>query len=521
MRMWKIVFFTVLLALSLPADDRDQKIELMEQQIKALQEAVHELKAERSQSEMDEELGFIDERLMEVEKQSFLDRVQMGVEFKTRVDNYDNKMASGKSYSDSYIWSTKFHLNPRADIADNMVFKGRLTTYKNWGDSTRRDTEAIDFYQSRIPGDASVYLERGYIDWGIITGEVPVTLSIGRLPAGDGPSWHFMENTKRQSNYSASLIDAALDGAILTVGLEKTTDIPQAAFRLVYGKPYQEDENDPLGLTYSGVKGSQLDDYHTYGIVLEGSIPSLADSLIGINLLAGQDVINNSLELDASQNGSMGDFYLMGGFVELPQILPGLDLFAHLNYSRMMPDSATYAYGDYQLGMLKGSVLDQSQSLYAVNQAMETGNADQVAALSAQHQALLDSYKQDTDSRSGHNIWLGMRYSLPFEHQPKIGLEYNYGSKYWWSGTVSPYHPTAKMSTRGHAVEAYFLHPLNAYSSLRLGYLYIDNEYSNGLYGEPLKLDALKESAFAQASGLADRYVDSLTNIYLQLSLMF
>lgn len=513
---------SVAMAAALHADSKDDQIKKLTEMVEKLSDRVTELESAQSSgisAEMEEELGYIDERISLVEELSFQDKIRLGLGFKTRVDNFKSEMASGNDYSDNAIFSTKAHINMDATISDNLKFSGRATMYKYWGDSTRRAPEMADISQARVPGDSGLYMERAYVDWLLGGDDVQWVLSMGRLPGTDGPSYQFMEGAPRISNYSASLIDTAIDGGILTANMDAVTGIPNTALRAVYGKPYQEDDADTMSTNYTGVKSdNQLDDYHTYGIVGEISIPGISDSLAAINFLWGKDMIASPLLGSENGNVNVGDFQMIGAFVELPNVVEGLDLFAHANYTNLKPNTGIYekeaaAGVNYHLGLNKGSLLEQTELLAAA----QMGSADAMIAL----QALQDDIKNDTEERDGHNFWLGMRYTMPFNLAPKIGLEWNYGSKYWWSGTSGSYHPTNKLATRGHAYEAYVLFPVNEYANVRVGYIHQDYEYTTGHLGEPIKIDDLKKSAAAQATGLADLYPETLSTMYAQMSIFF
>lgn len=550
MKKLTTIMLSGLCATLLADGDPQAIIEKQAEQIEKLQQMVEELNSRMGEleevaqggvsAEMEEELGFIDERLSMVEESAFMDKIRLGLGFKTRFDNFDNKMASGNSYSDNANWSQKVHINMDARIDDDMKFSGRATAYKYWGDSTRRDAEMADMVQARYPSDSGLYLERAYIDWRLSDGEIPVVLSIGRLPGSDGPSYQFMEGTPRVSNYSGSLIDLAIDGIILTADVSEATDIPEAAVRAVYGKPYQEDDADTSSSSFTGVTtDTHMDDYHTYGIVTEMAIPGIEGSLASANFLWGADAVANPLQGIEAGNVNVGDFNMIGAFVELPNVVEGLDLFAHANFTTRSPHAVVYDSDPDTLspvvGLGKGNVLTQVEYLAAAQMyaaqaeaLMAAGDTSGATTAAAQAQGASDALaayqeevRQDTDDVSGHNFWVGMRYQIPAWINPYLGLEWNYGSKHWWSGTSAASHVTNKIATRGHAYEAYFLAPINQYANLRLGYIYQDFEYTSGFLGESVKVSDIKNSAAAQASGYADTVQESLSTIYAQLNIFF
>ena len=90
--------------------------------------------------------------------------------------------------------------------------------------------------QGRRPNDSSIFLERAYVDWTVLDGNVPLTLTIGRQPSSDGPSHQFKDNTVRKATYSALSFDGAADGIVATLGLA-ATGIPRiTSYNVCYTK---------------------------------------------------------------------------------------------------------------------------------------------------------------------------------------------------------------------------------------------------------------------------------------------
>ena len=97
------------------------------------------------------------------------------------------------------------------------------------------------------------------------------------------------------------------------------------------------------------------------------------------------------------------------------------------------------------------------------------------------------------DNKTGWAIYLGLRYTMPIQmlNNPKIGFEYNHGSQYWFTFTQSSIEFYNKLATRGDVYDIYYIQPFNRYLFARIGYTYIDYDYSNsGMHlGKPQDQD--------------------------------
>jgi len=99
----------------------------------------------------------------------------------------------------------------------------------------------------------------------------------------------------------------------------------------------------------------------------------------------------------------------------------------------------------------------------------------------------------DTDDEEGYGFYAGVQVPAPMG---KLGLEYNYGSKWW-----TPFNQAvddavgSKLMTRGHAGEAYYIFDINPNMFLKLSGIYYDFEYtgSGSPVGKPQKIDDVKD----------------------------
>ncbi len=427
----------------------------------------------------------VEERIDSIELATLVNKINFGIDFRTRVDFYDYEYASGDTASNNNIWSNRVRLNMSSEITDNMKFTGRISMYKNWADSDINAFSSQDPMQGRRPSDSSLFLERAYVDWTVINGSVPVTLTIGRQPSSDGPSHQFKDNTVRKATYSALSFDGAADGIVATVGLG-ATGIPGAALRIGYGKGIQSPTSTAMG--YLG-NANPLEDSTVLGAFLDFGL-GLDGSLVQLSAVGASDV--------GSQLGDgqiIGDVMLYTAMVEFTNIAQSnLDLFGHYAMSIATPngESSCMEYDPstgtcmpgYQVGLLSTNM---GQGI-------------------------------DTDDKTGSAFWVGARYTLAYAemlNKPRIGLEYNQGSENWFSFTQGSNDLTNKLATRGSALEAYYIQPINRYANLRLGAQWIDYEYTNSGFqiGEPMKVE--------DVAMMNPYQLDKVNNYYLLFDLRY
>jgi len=473
--MQKIYFLIFILVSSIFANENEElinRLKILEENNKKQSELINSLY---------KEIDSLDQKVEEVETSTLLDKIKLNLGFRVKMNNFDKTMADGTKISSDNIWSTKFILGMNSKITDNMKFHGRLSMYKYWADSTKHIYSQYDNMQGRVPSDSSVYLERAYIDWYFNLG-VPSALTIGRQPSADGPSHQFKENTTRKSTYSALVFDGASDGIVYTADISKIAHIKNAKFRLAYGKGFQNDETE-IGVTnaFIGSSDDSLKDTDVIGGFFESNFAGLDNSLFQLGYVRMSDVIANSMETDSSNNVNIGDINFIGIMAEVTNFNDsGLDLFAHYGCSEAKANTNLYNYGGQSFGLLR------------------------------------DNASDSTDDKKGEAFWLGGRYSFKNFYQTKVGLEYNHGSKYWVTATQGSYDVYNKLATRGDAIELYGLYPINRYSFIKIGGVYIDYDYTySGWYQKNPKNISLLTTEEKKS------VLDELKSIYLQFSVKF
>ncbi len=418
---------------------------------------------------MNRDISEIYDTLDEVETAALLDRINLGVEVRVRMDNYQVKNYVGmyvdfNPSSPTYLgwipvaaenerndanWSSRFRINMNAEISRSIKFAGRLALQKNWADSTgaffSQDTNRAHISD----GTTNLKVDRFYIDWTpkFIT---PVSFSFGRLPTSDGPPLEFKENRKRQSVYPALMFDGEPDGIVATAGVERYLHLKNSGFRYFFAHAVQYDA-DQTSMNYMDhVWDESYDDNRVQALFFETELPGLRDSLLVLSYVPAKNILMQSpySTVYGEAIDNLGDVTLYGAHLQVPNLLgSGLDLFASYGQNRNKPSGNTINFGGENFGLFSGPMMLDG---------IPDGSPDQAP----------------TDPTTGWAWYAGFRYELPvsFLNRPKIGFEYNRGNKYWFSYTPGPAEIFNRLATRGEAFDAYYIQPINRNLFLRTGY---------------------------------------------------
>lgn len=477
--MKKYMLFSFLSILSLDASNlttsNEPTISDLIQEIHSLKDEISSLK--NSQKENKDAIEEVSDYTESVEAHQLKNKINFGLGFKTNLDNFNKKYADGSDVKNSNIWSNKLMLNMKADITKNMNFYGRLSMYKYWGSSIVHPYSYYDNMQGRVPSDSALYVERAYINWFFNKGSyLPMALTIGRQPSSDGPSNQFKNNSSRKGTYSALLYDGAADGIVLTANISQLISNPKSYLRFGYSKGYGYSETSQnVGNAFIGASNNDIKDTNVVGVFFDTSIPNIKDSLVQISYSHMYDIVANPLDENNSVNTNIGSLDLYGAMFEATNFQDShLDLFVQFGYSVAHPNGNSYA----KFGGLLSSVGDSSD-------------------------------------KSGYATWTGLRYGFGNKQQYKFGLEYNYGSQNWINLTQGSFDIYNKLATRGSAYETYLMYVINRYANIRLGYVYIDYDYtrSGWFVGESEKIS----DSMVGASDV----VENLQSIYLKMNINF
>ena len=447
--MKKLGFVVLATAVALMAKDTDR--------IQKLEKEIATLKADYD-SQFDE----LYERVDSNEFEASLNHIKWSGSLETTMGNYKGETGNvqmngatiqkADSFSNNTKFDSKFLLNMDSKISENVKFTGRLAMYKGWADNTPQTY--YDSTAGRRDNGANLFVERAYVD---IRAAKNLYITIGRQPSSDGPGMSLKENTPRKATYPSLLFNGEADGIVLTYK-PKIDAIPNFATRLAYGKGYQWDDGDNGYIADNG----DLKDMTVAGFFIEGSVKGLDNSLVVLSAVKGDNFVGMPNDSNTNSNKNLGDFAHYGIYFE---------------HNKVFNDRLNYFIS------------------YAVSQP------DQDKKAIYKFDSNQDNQKEDWQllKDDGYAYHIGARVDFD---KLKVGYEYNYGSKYWFSYTTGSTNILNKLSTRGKANDVYAIYQFDINQFLRIGYTKIDYEYIGSGYhmstmgGEPLETDDYTEVSY-------------------------
>jgi hypothetical protein len=367
----------------------------------------------------------------------------------------------GYDYNNDILYTNRLRLQMNAKVSKSVEFAGRLSMYKVWGDSTGVQTFNgfptsinVDGTTTSVPNSDIVRVERAYFTWK----SDKFYLSIGRRPSTGGAPLNFRNDEPRGGTPLGSIINYQFDGA--TFGW-KISD--KSTFRLCYGVGFesgfgnaQELQTPQDRLKDASFFGINWDIWNTEDVFVQGSIARAFDVTDGfgglvvlpVDPVTGQDV-PAPVVLRYTPSANLGDI-TWASVVGI--IHPGaFDVFASLNYMESDPNNITTPFG-----------------------------------------GLFSDPFDTPEKQDAYMYYLGARYNFA-NNKTKIGLEYNYGSEYWFNMAVAEDSLFApKTSVRGNVWEIYLTHRITKGFILKLDYMRYDFEYSQSGWhmGAPKDLDS-------------------------------
>ncbi len=554
------VFFLCILFFSLNAfaDDVEslkEQIETLKEQISIIQNKLETL--EKENAEKEKQVKEIDTRLNQAELHTATDKVSFGVELKTQADSihYEDMRIAPDALVNSFflpytgtpdggfnnatseqmremmaamsvpmpdkrdadndaLCSTRLRLNMKSKINNQLYFAGRLTAYKIWGDSTGVKFSqgslgdiTFDGNTSGLPRGDTVHLERAYFTYNFDMASLPTYLSVGRRPSTEGPPLEYGNYSLEGGTPLSTLINWHFDAASFGFNLEDVTGIPGADIRFCYGIAFESD----WGNSYSLHNSPDMDDLRSFAF-----LPTLYNNdttSIVFNYLHVWNVTDGFTGLTVmpfivSENAD-GTYHFepnAGGFI-----------------SRIEPCSNI---GDWDAASLLirtnlaeiWSELQHDIDLFCALSWTHT-NPSQMSQnpfYKMTGQGLLSS-GGELEERDGYAIYAGAVFPMPLK--ARLGLEYNWGSKYWlnFSGAEDALEGS-KLAVRGNVFEAYYLQPIFGENFfLKLGGRYYDYDYtgSGNPLGKPLRISDL--SAFDTLNAVADK----VWNLYFSVTVRY
>ena len=431
--------------------------------------------------------------------------------------------AQKSDINNDILYTTRLRLNMKAKVYDNVNFNGRLTMYKNWGDST--GSKVFDSWNSFTmdgtdSGNTSgdwLRVERAFFDWHDIGGS-KFYLSIGRRPSTYGPPTQYRENEMRGGTPTGHLVNFNFDGITIGYHLADLTGIEGMTVRFCYGQGFESEWGNGELFNDNSINTK---DTHLGGLNFD--VLNDGTNFLQLTLFRAQDVNdgfkgviafptqyaayfaptmyqdlqkfpNFNFVTRVQPSTVIGDINLAGiGFSR--EEMNGINWFASL--------AGTQTNGNGKAGMFGGMMTD------AVFQAELNADGSEI---------IMKPASADGDGETtGWSVYAGVQIPAPLG---KVGLEYNYGSKNWIPFTQAQDDMIgSKLATRGHVGEAYYIFDVNPNMFIKLGGLYYDYQYtgSGSPVGAPHKIkDVQNGTAFSMLP-----VVDTAWDGYASLTVRF
>jgi len=453
--------------------------ESLEERIRELEKQAQEktsaapagVSAQKEIDDVKDEVEELSERLDKTELKTLLDKVQIGGEFRTRLDSFHFRNAAygdqDKKIDMDEFWWNRLRLNLRSEVTDNIIFQGRLEYIKSWGDSSIgeigdsgsgnhiHNINAFGFYDT----ESRVRVERAYIDY--FVPDTPFSVTFGRLPTADGPPAELRNNSTRKATWPTVAVNENFDGVIANLSLDAWTNLKNAFLRFGYltiRQFHDADDEAKRNSMRSGV------------LNLETEVPGIKDSLFYIGYTRMDSMF--SLQVGPAYPEDSADVDEYNIYLQLNNIGDsGLDWFGAFSYNHIHVRT-------------QGTVLN-ADPFYEVGLFCDNMHGDM------------------GENRDGYAFYTGLRYKLPIEKlkNPSIGFEYNYGSKFWapLSKHDSREDVANKIAINGSAWEFYYLQPIYEERMFcRAGLIYFDYDYyiPYTFYGSPLESDMTMFSTY-------------------------
>lgn len=538
----------------------DAEVEALKKQLGQLTQMMEQVQKQladiESQKDEDAEaIDEIDERLNQAEMHTATDKLSLGVELRSRADSvqYDGVLTAPSAMMASFftpvgsggfngasasqiqsalhnmhaagmvpapeesdvdndlLFTNRFRLNMKAKINSQLSFAGRLAAYKVWGDSAEvqfyngsMGNISMDGTTSSLPSGDTIHLERAYFNYKHNFENLPANLSFGRRPSTEGPPLEYGEYSLEGGSPLAHIINWQFDGASLSFGLEDVTGIPGTAFKLCYGVGFESgfgnsgsmDDDSPVDdVNMFGFIATMYDDDTTSAVLNFAHAPDITDGFTGQTVMPFTVAANADGTYSFSQN--TGAFISrtepttnIGDWTAATLLLrtnlsesfnKDIDLFISFGWSHTSPDRMSNHpfYGLMGYGLLNSN--------------------------------------GEMESRDGFSLYAGAIFPMPYD--ARLGIEYNWGSKYWFNFTgAEDSLVDSKLAARGHVFESYYIQPVfgdNFFIKLGGRYYKYDYTGSGNPLGEPVKISE------ANALDTLFPVVEDVWNVYLSATVRF
>ncbi|MBI5509961.1 MAG: DUF3373 family protein [Deltaproteobacteria bacterium] len=432
-----------------------------------------------------------EERLDQVEKKTVLDRINLGGEYRTILNGYVYDGPTADPYDPSpdnpavgrrieekvgEVWSHRLRVSMNAEPVTAVRVTARLTLYKHFGDG-----DAPPFIQdsasTRVPRDSTARFDQAWIDWFITEW---LAFSAGRIAYVEGNPAELKESSAvRRATWGVHMVDGEYETANLTFTLDKL--LPGTYARLFYASWFNDNDQDVFGGLPFLTSGT--DNLRIFGGNLDFKIPGLGKNFLQVgyyrvprfrpffvpipdpgyspesDYTRAPAPLNGSLLFPSKMPDSMGGYENLSGLFEVYDAGGiGLDLFVAGAYGILHPNGKGIEY------------------------MVPADPSNPAAGRQAFPFLFLASTGDDGKTTL---LYAGFRFTFPIEalNNPRLGFEYNHGSRYLISFNTPSDQLLNKLATRGSAYETYLILPMSDHLFVRAGHLFIDADYSGGFFG--------------------------------------
>jgi hypothetical protein len=453
-----------------------------------------------------------------------------------------------QDWRNSVQWSTRLRLRMGMTISEHAKIFGRLTMYKVHGGADvptfngSPNTVANSFNSGKVPTNDVLHVERASFvyDWPAVG-----VLSIGRQNTSDGPPFEVREGGERQATPQALAVNAMVDGVGWKFHLDNLGFPEHTLLGLCYGVGYESGLGGGGSVRSSAaVVGFNFFPAANNGTVLTpaqfpqpalqvNTIGPLKDStVLGVmydmpllfeafgtvhsaNVYVGFNRFGNMTDIPF---GSLNNFPVpaaagMGGmpssqYVTATNNLGDMDQWT-ATWKHKIGDTFTY-FGSF--GYIK-SHPNGKVSQYGAYWNMPAPYGGDNVQLTGFGGLLGDP----DHSKTGTAYYVGLRYDPTADLG--FGLEFNHGSKNWFTYSPATGEATEKLGTRGNVLEAYVHWSFAKNVALRAGY--IDTKYTHAFSGWHIAPMPMENFDLDTNPMMQYGFPSSIKNTYLALEVKF
>jgi hypothetical protein len=476
-----------------------EQLKLMQENLDALQKKIETMEA--AESKKTGEIQEVDERLNKAELHTATDKLALGVELRSRGDSihYQDILSAPSTVINGFftpvpagfngatlaqiqgamaamegagmvpppmktdvdndiIYTNKFRLNFNSKYNDQLSFGGRVAAYKVFGDSTgvkfnqgSLGDVTFDGNTGSLPHGDTLRLERAYFNYKHDLGAVPLNFSLGRRPSTDGPPLEYANYSLEGGSPLGTIINWQFDGASLNFGLEDVSNIPGADFKLCYGVGFEGDWGNSSSLSSTQ---PEVDDVNMFGFI--ATLFDNDTTSATLNYAHAWDVTDGFTGLtvmpfivsrmDANGDGINEYYFEQNSGAFISRLEPMTNIGDWDAASLLLTTNLTEWLTNIDL-FFAGSWTHTDPSRISRNPFYELMGM-----------GLLSSNGQ-LEKRDGYSIYTGAVFPMPYA--ARLGLEYNWGSKYWFNFTGAEDSLVgSKLAVRGSVYEAYYIQPV-------------------------------------------------------------